>query len=151
MNKMTARQRNVSREETRKNTTGNRIHQVGRMNLRNSIDSTKNPGGKNGLGRRLYFPSDIRMSSKNSSCELLYWEGSIRSFNHYLNKEGRNTLNLTVARDEEVKFSTTKRFKTVVMALPQVTKKIHQGDNFMCPVILDPDFLLDDDRFLWER
>lgn len=53
-----------------------------------------------------------------------------------------------MAGDEAVKFLTTQGFKNVVMTMPRDTEQHTKVVVFMYPVILDPNFLVDDDRFV---
>lgn len=53
--------RNVAREESEKNTTGNRVYEAAGMNVRDGVDATRYPDGRNSWGRRrFYFPSDVQ-------------------------------------------------------------------------------------------
>lgn len=60
-------------------------------------------------------------------------------------KEGRNRSYLTVAGEEA-----TQRFKDVILAKPDDTKNTNMI-IFLYPVLLDSDFILDDDRFVWAK
>lgn len=64
MKQGTIRGRGMCREKKKRgNTTRNGMHEAGRRYPRDGIDATRNPGGRNSLGRRRwYFPSDVRIS-----------------------------------------------------------------------------------------
>ena len=100
--------------------------------------------------RRLYFPNDTQMSFH----EQLLWAATLgRKHKHLkpLLKEELNRPYLTVEGDEAVKFLTTEGFQNVIMKVPDHNERYTKVIVYMYPVILEPDFILDDERFVWAK
>ena len=65
-----------------------------------------------------------------------------------LYKEGKHRPYITVGSQEAVELLTTTGYEGIVLQLPQDREKYTKVIIFRYPLILDPDFLLDDARFV---
>ena len=66
-------------------------------------------------------------------------------------KEGKGRPYLTVRAGQAVQTLTTQGYKGTVMTVPKAGERFTKVIIFRYPTILDPDFLLDDERFVWVR
>lgn len=99
---------------------------------------------------RLLFPND---SGLNYNEKLLWTVKMGRAFKTFqpLLKEGKHRPYVTVGSQEAVKMLTTSGYEGVVLKLPDQREKLSKVIIFRYPLVLDPDFLLDDPRFAWAK
>jgi len=111
--------------------------------------AAQNVAGVNGR-KRLLFPQDCALSF----LEKLRWAmqlGRDHADFEPVMKEGKGRPYLTVRAGQAVQTLTTQGYKGTVMTVPKAGEKFTKVIIFRYPTILDPDFLLDDDRFVWVR
>ncbi|KAG0728157.1 hypothetical protein GWK47_033090 [Chionoecetes opilio] len=99
---------------------------------------------------RLLFPRDSRLTYQDKLVWTVHLGRAFKSFNA-LFKEGKNNPYVTVGTQEAVDMLTTIGFKDVILVVPVDSEKLTKVIIFRYPTVLDPDFLLDDSRFVWAK
>lgn len=97
---------------------------------------------------RLLFPNECRLSCH----EKLLWTVKLgRAFRRFepILKEGRHRAYVTVGSQEAADVLTTTGFEDVVLKRPEAMEKLTKVIFFRYPQVLDPEYLLDDPRFVW--
>jgi len=128
--------------------TENRFGQEEKKKKYESKEGSENEG-VNGR-KRLLFPQNCAMNFM----EKLRWAMQLgrdhRGFEPLL-KEGRGRPYLTVRAGQAEQTLTTQGYKGTVMTVPKGGEKLTKVIIFQYPIVLDPEYLLDDERFVWVK
>ena len=99
---------------------------------------------------RLLFPAGCTLNYH----EKLHWTVTLgRTYRRFepLLKDGRNRPYVTVGSQEAVDMLTTSGYKGIVLTTPGEREKLTKVLVFRYPQVLDPEFILDDPRFVWAK
>ena len=123
---------------------------VGNSNVPRETDMEGIANQRGDIRKRLYFPNDLEMdfNAKLQWTVKLYKQ---RQSFEALFKEGKYKPYITVKDEEAANFLTTTGFDGVIMEKPDDREQGKKVIIFNHPLVLDPQDLLIDDRFIWVK